>query len=68
MKMLWICCFGGLLLINGYLALKISCLEVDVRYLEKVSELTLNQINGDCTENDKEIAELLRTYYNKHLK
>lgn len=68
MKKLALASLGMLILSNAYLLLKLRDLELDVKYLEKVSELTLKQVNEDYSDSDKEIAEILKTYYNKHLK
>lgn len=59
---------GLLTISNIYLILRLRDLELDLKYLEKVSEFTLKSVNEDYNDNDKEIAELLKTYYNKHVK
>lgn len=64
MKYLQWVLFGLLILGNLYLILEIKTLRLEVDYLEKVSEFTLDQI----TEKDENIGELLTTYYNKNIK
>lgn len=59
---------GLLTISNIYLILRLRNLELDLKYLEKVSEFTLKSVNEDYSESDKEIAEILKTYYNRHVK
>lgn len=56
--------FISTIICNLYLILEIKTLRLEVDYLEKVSEFTLDQI----TEKDENIGELLTTYYNKNIK
>ena len=67
-KTLMLVILGALALFNVYLLCKISDLEVEVKYLDKVSELALKQRTEEYSDSDREVAELLMSYYNQHVK